>query len=150
MSGPLEEKVTFSVTSIDGKITWEEAQVFSFSERINDEVSMNVEVIAGGIASVLAFTLLMTVLLRKRNDAPILEEDATKDFVAQITQSGPPVTNGPPVSQGTENDAVETVATMDTHAPHPPLPDGGLPDGWSMEQWTHYGEQYLDRLKGQA
>ena len=28
----------------------------------------------------------------------------------------------------------------------PPLPEGGLPDGWSMEQWAHYGQQYLDRL----
>ena len=28
----------------------------------------------------------------------------------------------------------------------PPLPPGGLPDGWSMEQWSHYGEQYLQRM----
>ena len=28
----------------------------------------------------------------------------------------------------------------------PPLPESGLPDGWSMEQWVHYGQQYLDRL----
>ena len=28
----------------------------------------------------------------------------------------------------------------------PPLPPGGLPAGWSMEQWTYYGQQYLDRL----
>jgi len=26
------------------------------------------------------------------------------------------------------------------------LPETGLPDGWSMEQWNHYGQQYLDRL----
>ena len=26
----------------------------------------------------------------------------------------------------------------------PPLPPGGLPDGWTMEQWEHYGQQYLD------
>jgi len=23
-----------------------------------------------------------------------------------------------------------------------PVPEGGLPDGWSMEQWQHYGHQY--------
>ena len=28
----------------------------------------------------------------------------------------------------------------------PPLPPGGLPDGWTMEQWGHYGEQYLQRM----
>ena len=28
----------------------------------------------------------------------------------------------------------------------PPLPPTGLPDGWTMEQWTHYGDQYLQRM----
>ena len=27
----------------------------------------------------------------------------------------------------------------------PPLPAAGLPDGWTMEQWKHYGQQWLDR-----
>ena len=29
---------------------------------------------------------------------------------------------------------------------HPPIPEGGLPPGWSIEQWQYYGEDYL---KGQ-
>ena len=31
----------------------------------------------------------------------------------------------------------------------PPLPPGGLPPGWTMEQWKHYGQEYLERT-GQA
>ena len=31
----------------------------------------------------------------------------------------------------------------------PPLPPGGLPAGWTMEQWQHYGHEYLERT-GQA
>ena len=27
----------------------------------------------------------------------------------------------------------------------PPLPASGLPAGWTMEQWQHYGQQWLDR-----
>lgn len=27
----------------------------------------------------------------------------------------------------------------------PPLPASGLPEGWTMEQWQHYGQQWLDR-----
>jgi hypothetical protein len=29
----------------------------------------------------------------------------------------------------------------------PPFPPGGLPSGWSMEQWEYYGQQYLDRMQ---
>ena len=31
----------------------------------------------------------------------------------------------------------------------PPLPAGGLPSGWTMEQWKHYGQQWLEQ-NGQA
>lgn len=27
----------------------------------------------------------------------------------------------------------------------PPLPPGGLPAGWTMEQWQHYGHEWLNR-----
>jgi uncharacterized membrane protein len=27
----------------------------------------------------------------------------------------------------------------------PPLPASGLPDGWTIEQWQHYGQQWLER-----
>ena len=26
-----------------------------------------------------------------------------------------------------------------------PLPLGGLPEGWTMDQWEHYGEQWLEQ-----
>ena len=26
----------------------------------------------------------------------------------------------------------------------PPVPAAGLPEGWTMEQWNHYGQQWLD------
>ncbi len=29
----------------------------------------------------------------------------------------------------------------------PPFPPGGLPSGWSMDQWEYYGQQYLDRMQ---
>ena len=131
--------MTFSVTSLDGQITWEGAQVFTFTERVNDDVSMNVEMVAGGIAGILAFTLLMVVLLRKRNEATIFEEDESKEIPPEIIHSGPPVTIGPPVSPSGGINATESEASVPTEAPHPPLPEGGLPDGWTMEQWSHYG-----------
>ena len=33
------------------------------------------------------------------------------------------------------------------HTPsiHPPIPEEGLPPGWTIEQWQYYGEEYLSR-----
>ena len=31
-----------------------------------------------------------------------------------------------------------------------PLPPGGLPPGWTMEQWHYYGEEYLEKFYGGA
>ncbi len=42
----------------------------------------------------------------------------------------------------------EPVAPAPAPAPAsdmPPLPVGGLPQGWTMEQWKHYGQQWLDQ-----
>ena len=41
----------------------------------------------------------------------------------------------------------ETVDFEQREAIHPPLPEGGLPSGWTMEQWKYYGEEYLERQK---
>ena len=29
----------------------------------------------------------------------------------------------------------------------PPVPEAGLPEGWTMEQWNHYGQQWLDNQR---
>ncbi|MBT6644421.1 MAG: hypothetical protein HOB52_01285, partial [Euryarchaeota archaeon] len=34
-----------------------------------------------------------------------------------------------------------------TSAPMPTIPLEGIPTGWSMEQWRHYGQGYLDKNK---
>jgi hypothetical protein len=42
--------------------------------------------------------------------------------------------------------AVAPPPVSPVQTPGPPLPPGGLPAGWSMEQWVHYGQQYLDQI----
>ena len=37
---------------------------------------------------------------------------------------------------------VAPVAAPQVPAGAPPLPEGGLPPGWTMEQWAYYGHQY--------
>ena len=33
---------------------------------------------------------------------------------------------------------------VDVESQGPPLPAEGLPEGWTEEQWSHYGHQYLE------
>ena len=37
--------------------------------------------------------------------------------------------------------------TQSTVNDAPPLPEDGLPAGWTMEQWKWYGHEYLEDLK---
>ena len=30
--------------------------------------------------------------------------------------------------------------------PPPPLPQTGLPEGWTQEQWNHFGWQYVESM----
>ena len=42
---------------------------------------------------------------------------------------------------------VSTTVAQPAAVPGPPLPPTGLPEGWTMEQWNHYGHQYLQNSK---
>ena len=67
----------------------------------------------------------------------------------QTVTSGPPVsTNGPPASQVNPEATVQQIQQADTEPQvqsGPEIPAEGLPNGWTMEQWQYYGQQYLDR-----
>lgn len=43
----------------------------------------------------------------------------------------------------------EAAAAMEQAAPAtaPPIPDSGLPEGWTMDQWKWYGQEWLDKNK---
>ena len=48
---------------------------------------------------------------------------------------------------GGSKDIFEQAPLPDVENPSPPLPEGGLPEGWTMEQWNHYGSQWVEDNK---
>ena len=49
--------------------------------------------------------------------------------------------------------AIHSMPVKSSSPPPPPpiiapLPPGGLPPGWTMEQWHYYGEEYLEKFYG--
>ena len=58
------------------------------------------------------------------------EEDSIED-IAGIAADSPPAAETPPAAP----------------AAGPPVPEAGLPEGWTMDQWKWYGQEWLDKNK---
>jgi len=64
----------------------------------------------------------------------------TQELFAQPVMATPPPPSEPaPTPEPTPSPVPES---------GPPVPESGLPEGWTMEQWQHYGEEYLRRQGG--
>ena len=48
---------------------------------------------------------------------------------------------GMPVQETVQEASEPAVPAMPSEAP--PLPESGLPDGWTMDQWRWYGHEWL-------
>ena len=120
------------------------------------------------LAVLILFTLVGLMVMRSRGDSGVEEMKWNNDMlpfndtVANSMYGGAqdifqqPVAHVAPVAQVAPV-AHAPVAPV-AHAPvapapapvaqpaGPPLPPGGLPAGWSMEQWAYYGQQYLDQI----
>ncbi|HIF15858.1 MAG TPA: hypothetical protein EYQ85_01225 [Candidatus Poseidoniales archaeon] len=61
-----------------------------------------------------------------------------------MSQFAPPSVETAPVVQAAP--IVEAAPVMEvSDSGVPPVPAAGLPEGWSMEQWTHYGAEWLKK-----
>ena len=93
----------------------------------------------GGILGVVIVILLALLLIRRRDSSSEVIE--TKHMPDYGWNDSPPSmvaeTVGAPLQQSAE------VAPPEPVTSGPPLPASGLPQGWTMEQWSYYGEQYL-------
>jgi len=101
--------------------------------------------------SLLVLMLLLVGLFSRRRRQPEATTDAWDEvntslsadlFTSQeerIQQRRP---EGPPPAYLFQQSLEQAPGTSAQAGP--PLPPTGLPEGWTMEQWEHYGQQYLD------
>ncbi len=77
--------------------------------------------------------------------APSFSTEKTIPDLAASTSAllSPPTLSPPVAAQNTPALAPPVAAQVPVPSGPPPLPAGGLPDGWTMEQWHAYGEQWL-------
>ena len=81
-------------------------------------------------------TLVSVLLLRGRSqDSVIIETKELPTVIPSWPEPTPVITP--------QQESVIAPQPSPENLSGPPLPVGGLPDGWTMEQWSYYGEQYL-------
>ena len=109
--------------------------------------TMSGTIVAAGGGGLLIVLALMVLFIRRRPDGPIEDED---ELQQSVQQAGPPVSTATPAKEipelEEESSHTEPPITGVVAPSGPPIPEGGIPAGWTEEQWQYYGQQYLDRL----
>ncbi|MAY04569.1 MAG: hypothetical protein CMB25_03075 [Euryarchaeota archaeon] len=140
MGGPYSGEILLVAATTDQSIQFTDQQTYQFAQPAEtggffSETINGPTLIATGFGIVILLAILL--LVRKQRTATV--EDET--FV-----SGPPITQQTTVETEPEQHVGMTSDGPAVTQTSPPIPDDGLPAGWSMEQWIHYGQQYLDRI----
>ena len=63
----------------------------------------------------------------------LFNDEASIESIATLGESSP-------------EPEVESEPVVEEPQEAPPLPEGGLPEGWTMDQWKWYGHEYLAKM----
>ena len=124
--------VNLTVTDDDGKSSTASVIVEVKEKPAEGLFGMNNTLVFGTVLGVVIVMLIGLLMLRGR-------ESSTVPVETKIVQDFGWDNSSPELSQ-----SVPSTQIADATANRgPPLPANGLPEGWTMEQWEYYGEQYL-------
>ena len=142
-------------SQVEMTISVAEAPPDGIFETISSAVGGTTTAIVLGLLGFIIVGLVLFLLFTRRGrsdleDFSVFEQGqlaTAQKPVAVLPEAQPtaqPAMAEPMATQATPTDAyaspVEAVAPVNTG---PPLPATGLPEGWTMEQWNYYGEQWL-------
>lgn len=144
LNGPQQGELTVTVSSVDGFLLDTHTLTLTF-DPAPDADTMSGALMAAGGGGLLIVLGLSVLLMRRRTIGP-------NEYEEELQQDTQPA--GPPVSTTSSAKEVPGIEPETTPAeplsPHlqvvagPPIPEGGIPAGWTQEQWQYYGQQYLD------
>ncbi len=95
--------------------------------------------LGAGAFTLIIITLLSMLVLRRGSETEFKDFSnnlPADDLIANSMYGG--------AAQIFQQQVAPPVATMPPGVP--PVPETGLPEGWTMEQWQYYGHQYLQQM----
>ena len=124
----------------------------AFVKPIEESVNFSPTIVAGGVILLLLVAIsIIFLVIRNRNN---INGQEGEDNGEQIIR-GPPI-SGPPISHVAQEKSLHVMGNQtepsdveQTSSAYPPVPQEGLPQGWTLEQWQYYGQQYLDMNRRQ-
>ena len=144
-----EGDISVSVYDGDNVLIDTNSKSFVFSRPVKDDSSFATPLVSGAIISALVIGIIISLLVLKNRKDDDIDDNLTNKPISGPPISGPPITNPTvkveqtPLSTGGTQQIIESSAVI------PPVPQEGLPQGWTLEQWQYYGQQYLDMNKRQ-
>ena len=130
--------VNLTVTDDDGKSATSSVMVEVKEKPSEGLFGMNTSTVVGSALGLIIVALVLVLLLRGR------ESDTVPYETKQMSDIG--WGDSPPAVAASAPVAEPMAAAPEVASTGPPIPATGLPEGWTMEQWAYYGEQYLASL----
>ena len=144
-----EGDISVSVYDGDNVLIDTNSKSFVFSRPVKDDFSFATPLVSGAIISALVIGIIISLLVLKNRRDDDIDDNLTNKPISGPPISGPPITNPTVKVEQTPHSIGGTQQIIESSAVIPPVPQEGLPQGWTLEQWQYYGQQYLDMNKRQ-
>ena len=144
-----EGDISVSVYDGDNVLIDTNSKSFVFSRPVKDDSSFATPLVSGAIISALVIGIIISLLVVKNRRDDDIDDNVTNQPISGPPISGPPITNPTLKVEQTPHLTEGAQEIIESSAVIPPVPQEGLPQGWTLEQWQYYGQQYLDMNKRQ-
>ena len=144
-----EGDISVSLYDADNVVIDTNSKSFVFSRPVADDSSFATPLVSGALISALVIGIIISLLVLKNRRDDEIEDIVTNKPISGPPISGPPITNPTLKVEQTPHPTEGVQEIIDSSNVIPPVPQEGLPQGWTLEQWQHYGQQYLDMNKRQ-
>ena len=149
------KETSFSTACEDPRSSCPEQNVQSGTGGDGTENTGNLMLILAIVGGVLFLAVSIGLLMRRNDEekifdnGPVWQDDALPihDTVANSMYGGTEeIFKQPPPTLPIQETSVEELSDEENIASRAPeIPESGLPEGWTMAQWEHYGQAWIDQ-----